>query len=167
MNDAHGVIHIHSCPVALAPNVEWTISHVLGTTVRLSWTDQSCELGTVRASIEWSGPAGSASRCTSALRGWEQTRFEVWESTGVGRDGVRYAHTPALGVFYTLTDAAGNSMVGEDRVRYAMELAQGDAAELEHELARALGCAWDDELEPYRQTTTKLVTPLRQRTSAN
>jgi hypothetical protein len=58
-------------------------------------------------------------------------------------------------------------MVGEDRVRYAIELAQGDATELEHELARALGCAWDDELEPYRQTATNLVTPLRQRTSAN
>lgn len=167
MKDAHGVIHIHSCPVALAPNVEWTISHVLGSTVQFSWTDQSCEPGTVRASVEWSGPAGSAARCTSALRGWEQTRFEVWESTCNDRDGVRYAHTPDLGVFYTLTDAAGNSMVGEDRVRYAIELAQGDAAELELELARALGCAWDDELEPYRQTAANLVTPIRQRTSVN
>jgi hypothetical protein len=167
MKDAHGVIHIHSCPVALAPNVEWTLSHVLGTKVQLSWTDQSCEPGTVRASIEWSGPTGSAARCTSALRGWEHTRFEVWESTGANRDGVRYAHTPDLGVFYTLTDAAGNSMVGEDRVRYAIELAQGDATELEHELARALGCAWDDELEPYRETATNLVTPIRQRTSVN
>lgn len=167
MKDAHGVIHIHSCPVALAPNVEWTISHVFGAAVQISWTDQSCERGTVRASFEWSGPAGSAARCTSALRGWEQTRFEVWESTSEGLDGVRYAHTPALGVFYTLTDAAGNSMVGEDRVRYAMELAQGDGAELEHELARALGCAWDDELEPYRLTANTVVTPLRQRTSVN
>jgi hypothetical protein len=167
MKDARGVIHIHSCPVTLAPNVEWTISHVLGTKVELSWVDQSCEPGTVRASIEWSGPAGSAARCTSALRGWEQTRFEVWESTGSDRDGVRYAHTPALGIFYTLTDAAGNSVVGEDRVRYAIELAQGDAAEMEHELARALGCAWDDELEPFRRTTTNVATPLRQRLSAN
>ena len=165
--DAHGVIHVHSCPVALAPNIEWTISHVLGTTVRLSWVDQTSEPGTVCASIEWTGPAGSAARCTSALRGWEQTRFEVWESTGVNRDGVRYAHTPDLGIFFTLTDAAGNSMVGEDRVRYAIELAQGDAAELEHELARALGCAWDDELEPFRQTAINVVTPIRQRLSAN
>lgn len=167
MKDAHGVIHIHSCPVALAPNVEWTIAHVFGSNSRLSWTDQSAEQGTVRGSIDWIGPSGSAARCASALRGWEQTRFEVWESTGVGRDGVRYVHTPDLGIFFTLTDAAGNSVVGEDRVRYAIELAQGDAVELEHELARALGCTWDDELEPFRRTATSAVVPLRQRTSAN
>jgi hypothetical protein len=91
----------------------------------------------------------------------------VWESTGERRDGIRYAHTPDLGIFFTLTDAAGNSMVGEDRIRYAIELAQGDAAELEHELARALGCAWDDELEPFRQSATNVVTPIRERLSAN
>jgi 2-polyprenyl-6-methoxyphenol hydroxylase-like FAD-dependent oxidoreductase len=51
-------------------------------------------------------------------------------------------------------------MVGEDRVRYAMELAQGDAAELAHELARALGFAWDDELEPYRAGRYADVVPL-------
>jgi hypothetical protein len=167
MNEARGVIHIHSCPVALAPNLEWTMSHVFGTKVQVSWTDQSCELGTVRASIEWSGSAGSAARCASALRGWEQTRFEIWEATSGGRDGVRYAHTPNLGIFFTLTDAAGNSMVGEDRVRYAIELAQGDAVELEHELALALGFAWDDELEPFRQTATSQITPIRQRQSAH
>lgn len=167
MKNAHGVIRIHSCPVALAPNVEWTISHVLGATVRLSWSDQPCEPGTMHASIEWSGPAGSAARCTSALRGWEQTRFEVWEATGDGRDGVRYAHTPDLGIFYTLTDAAGNGVVGEDRVRYAMELARGDATELENELAHALGCAWDDELEPFRRSVSTAATPIRQRQSAN
>lgn len=167
MKDAHGVIYIHSCPVALAPNVEWTIAHVLGSNLRFGWTDQSAEQGTVRGSIEWFGGAGSAARCASALRGWEQTRFEVWESTGDGRDGVRYVHTPDLGIFFTLTDAAGNSVVGEDRIRYAIELARGDATELERELARALGCGWDDELEPFRRTATSEITPLRQRTSAN
>jgi hypothetical protein len=58
-------------------------------------------------------------------------------------------------------------MVGEDRVRYAIELAQGDAVELEHELALAMGFAWDDELEPFRQTATSQITPIRQRQSAH
>ena len=165
--DAHGVIHIHSCPVALAPHVQWTISHVVGSDIQFEWADQSQESGSVCTSVEWAGAVGSAARFASALRGWEQTRFEVWESTTTNRDGVRYAHTPDLGIFFTLTDAAGNSMIGEDRIRYAMELAQGNAEELEHELSRALGSAWDDELEPFRQSATSVITPLRQRMRAN
>jgi hypothetical protein len=165
--DAHGVIHIHSCPVALASHVEWTIAHVVGSGLPLQWADQSEEPGTVRGSLEWVGAVGSAARFASALRGWEQTRFEVWESTTTNRDGVRYAHTPGLGIFFTLTDAAGNSMIGEDRIRYAIEVAQGNVEELEHELSRALGIAWDDELEPFRQTATTIITPIRQRTTAN
>jgi hypothetical protein len=54
-----------------------------------------------------------------------------------------------------LTDAAGNAMVGEDRIRYAIEMARGDGTELEHELSLALGIAWDDELEPYRRSADK------------
>jgi hypothetical protein len=165
--DAHGVIHIHSCPVVLAPHVEWTIAHIMGSESRFAWTDQSHEQGTVRGSLDWVGPVGSAARCASALRGWEQTRFEVWESTTANRDGVRFAHTPELGIFFTLTDAAGNSMVGEDRIRYAIELAQGNADDLVTELSYALGSAWDDELEPFRQAATTVITPIRQRTSAN
>lgn len=167
MNDARGVIHIHSCPIALAPNVEWTLAHVFGTDLRLNWSDQPHELGTVAASLEWSGPAGSASRAASALRGWEQTRFEIWESCGQGRDGMRYAHTPELGIFFTLTDAAGNSMVGEDRIRYAIDVAAGDIEELEHELSLALGTAWDDALEPFRQSTMAAITPIRREVGAS
>jgi hypothetical protein len=65
-----------------------------------------------------------------------------------------------LGIFFTLTDAAGNSMVGEDRIRYAMDVAAGDVDELERELSLALGTAWDDELEPYRHTSSATVTPI-------
>jgi hypothetical protein len=152
MDDAHGVMRIHSCPSALAQHVEWTLSHVLGTVIRLDWRDQPALERGVRTELDWTGAAGSAARLASAMRGWNDTRFEVTESTGPNRDGVRYVHTPSLGVFYTLTDAIGNAMVGEDRIRYVMELAAGDALELERELRIALGTVWDDELEPYRAT---------------
>ncbi|MBJ7433804.1 MAG: DUF3145 family protein [Microbacteriaceae bacterium] len=155
MNDAHGVIHVHSCPVALAPHVAWTLGHILGSETRVDWADQHCEPGSVRTTVTWSGPSGSAARFASALRGWDHTRFEVWESTATHRDGVRFVHTPNLGIFFTLTDAAGNAMVGEDRIRYAIEMARGEATELEHELSLALGTAWDDELEPYRRSEDK------------
>ncbi len=161
MNDAHGVIFIHSCPVALAPHVAWTIGHVLGSEARIEWVTQPCEEGSVCATVDWEGSGGSAARLASALRGWDRTRFEVWESTAANRDGVRYLHTPRLGVFFTLTDAAGNSMVGEDRVRYAMEMARGNATDLQHELSLALGMDWDDELEPYRRSVDRPLSVTR------
>jgi hypothetical protein len=62
-------------------------------------------------------------------------------------------HTPGLGIHYAQTDTAGNVVIGEDRVRYAMEVSAGDLAELQRELEVALGAAWDDELEPFRHAS--------------
>ncbi|MFM6967543.1 MAG: DUF3145 family protein [Microbacteriaceae bacterium] len=160
MSDAHGVIQIHSCPPALAQHVAWTLSSALAVPVRPLWSEQPVERGTVRAELEWSGEHGTAARIASAMLGWADLRFEISEETAAGRDGVRYAHTPSLGIFYTLIDAAGNSMVNEDRVRYAIEIADGDIVELERELRLALGNAWDDEMEPYRAAQFAVVVPL-------
>jgi hypothetical protein len=162
MNDAHGVIHVHSCPVALAPHVGWTLGHIVGSEMSIQWGEQPREEGSVRATVSWTGPSGSAARFASALRGWDRTRFEVWESTATNRDGVRYVHTPDLGIFFTLTDAVGNAMVGEDRVRYAIDMANGDTTELLNELSLALGTAWDDELEPYRRSVSQQLPVTRQ-----
>ena len=160
MSDAHGVIQIHSCPPALAQHVAWTLSSALAVPVRPFWSEQPAESGTVRAEVEWSGEHGTAARIASAMLGWADLRFEITEDTATGRDGVRYVHTPSLGIFYTLIDAAGNAMVNEDRVRYAMGIADGDITELERELRLALGTAWDDELEPYRAAQFADVVPL-------
>ncbi|HEV7182849.1 MAG: DUF3145 family protein, partial [Actinomycetales bacterium] len=89
----------------------------------------------------------------SALRGWEHLRFEVTEDAGLGTDGGRWMHTPDLGIFFAQTDTAGNTVIPEDRVRYAMEIAGANALELHRELRLALGQAWDDELEPFRHAS--------------
>jgi len=62
-------------------------------------------------------------------------------------------HTPDLGVFFAQTDTAGNLVIPEDRIRFAMESAGSDAFELHRELRLALGQAWDDELEPFRRAS--------------
>ena len=161
MSDAHGVILIHSCTPALAQHVGWTLSSALGVPVRPQWLEQSAEPGTVRTELEWSGESGTAARLASAMLGWTDLRFEITEDTAAGRDGVRYTHTPSLGIFYTLIDAAGNAVINEDRVRYAMGIADGDIVELERELKLALGTAWDEELEPYRASAFADIVPLR------
>lgn len=93
---------------------------------------------------------GTGAKIASELRGWEHLRFEVTEEPSDGVDGGRWMHTPGLGIFFVQTDAAGNVVVPEERIRYALEVAGGNATELHRELRLAMGQAWDEELEPFR-----------------
>jgi hypothetical protein len=150
---ARGMLFVHSSPRALSPHVEWAVGRALGSPVNFDWAEQPVLPGTMRAEYSWTGDPGAGARIASALRGWEQLRFEVSEDPAPGNDGSRWMHTPELGVFYAQTDSAGNVVIPEDRVRYAMEIAAFDAAELHRELRLALGQAWDDELEPFRHAS--------------
>ncbi len=147
---ARGVIFIHSAPRALCPHLEWAVGRALGRAVNFDWDDQPVLSGSRRAEFFWDGPAGTGAALASAIRGWEHLRFEVAEDPTPRSDGGRWMHTPGLGVHYAQTDASGNVVIGEDRIRYAIEISGGDAAELQRELDVALGAAWDDELEPFR-----------------
>ncbi|MFM2719147.1 DUF3145 domain-containing protein [Microbacterium mcarthurae (nom. nud.)] len=147
---SRGVILIHSAPRALCPHLEWAVGRALGRAVNFDWADQPVLHGSRRAEFYWEGPVGTGAALASAIRGWEHLRFEVSEDPTPRSDGGRWMHTPGLGIHYAQTDAAGNVVIGEDRVRYAMEVAAGDAFELQRELDVALGSAWDEELEPFR-----------------
>jgi hypothetical protein len=144
------VLFVHSAPRALCPHIEWAAGRAIDRAVNFDWIDQPVLPGTQRAEFVWEGEAGSGAKIASALRGWEHLRFEVTEDAALGSDGGRWMHTPDLGIFFAQTDAAGNTVIPEDRVRYAMEVAGGNALELHRELRLALGQAWDDELEPFR-----------------
>ncbi|GAB3617043.1 DUF3145 domain-containing protein [Okibacterium endophyticum] len=144
---------IHSSPRALCPHVEWAAGRALGRAVNFSWVEQPVLKGCHRAEFYWEGTAGMGAAIASSLRGWEHLRFEVTEDPTAGTDGGRWLHTPDLGIFYAQTDSVGNMVVPEDRIRYAMEVAAGDAAELQRELRVALGQAWDDELESFRHAS--------------
>ena len=147
---ARGMIFIHSAPAALQAHVEWAIGSVLGVPVQPTWQDQPVLARTFRTELSWSGPAGTGAQIASALRGWTHLRFEVCEDATPRSDGGRWFHTPDLGIFFAQTDALGNVVVPEDRIRYAVEIAGDDLRELKRELNVALGQAWDDELEPFR-----------------
>ena len=49
-----------------------------------------------------------------------------------------------------MTDAHGNIVVSEDRIRAALERAADDPKRMQREMELSLGQAWDDELEPFR-----------------
>jgi hypothetical protein len=128
----------------------------------MPWIGQAAAPGSLRASLNWQAQPGAAGAITSALAGWNRLRFEVTEDASPGCDGVRHCYTPDLGIFTAVTSANGDIMIPESRLRAAMTLAAasgttaggtapGLVSPLEAQLARLLGTAWDDELEPFRR----------------
>jgi len=146
-----GLFVVHSCPKALTSHVEWALASRIGTVVKLDWSPQPLLPDTVRAEALWEGPIGTAADVASSLFGWQHLRFEITEDQTALSDGGRWMHTPGLGICHMRTDSAGNAVLTEQVVHHAIAAAAGDAERLSRALQRALGAAWDAELEPYRQ----------------
>ena len=145
-----GVLYVHSAPSALCPHIEWAVSGVIGVPVSMDWTPQPAQTGTYRAELSWTGDVGAAAAVASALRGWNQLRFEITEEATASSEGARYSYTPELGVFHAVTGLHGDIMIPEDRLKAAVvKSALGDTT-LELEVDKLLGKPWDDELEPFR-----------------
>ncbi|MEU8894505.1 DUF3145 domain-containing protein [Nocardia sp. NPDC048505] len=148
-----GVVWIHSSPAALCPHIEWALTSALGTPAKLRWTAQPAD-GQLRATSDWIGPVGTAARIAQSLRSWPVLRFEVTEEPSEGVDGERYSFVPNLGLWHGSTSANGDVALGEMRLRAmlqaAKELGKYNSYDLAAEIDRALGTAWDDDLEIYR-----------------
>jgi hypothetical protein len=145
----------------VCPHVEWAIARVLNVPVRLEWTVQPVEPGARRAEYVWAGRPGTGGEMADALRQWSMLRFEVTEEPSPGVDGERFMHVPGRGLFRATASANGDIMLSEDRLRALVASSRGYEA-LAHTLDKALGAAWDAELEPYRHagegTPTTLLT---------
>ena len=87
--------------VGTVPRIEWAVGGAFGTPVRLDWIPQPAERAAYRMEYAWTGPAGTAARLTSALKGWQRMRFEATEEASDGVEAHRYSYTPALGVLHT------------------------------------------------------------------
>jgi hypothetical protein len=150
----HGMIIIHSAPRALTPHLEWAVSGVLGVPARFRWSgqpasDRSTRL--VRAEARWSGTEETGALLATALRGFEDLRYEIVQDQTATTEGARWMHTPALGIFYCPIDLAGNTLVPENRITSALETHRSDPRALREALDLALGTAWDDELDTFRE----------------
>jgi hypothetical protein len=145
-----GVVFVHSAPSALCPHIEWAVSGVLGAEASMQWTPQPAQPGAHRAEFSWVGEVGTAALIASALRGWEQMRFEVTEEPSPGAEAARYSYTPELGVFHAVIGLHGDVMIPEDRIKSAVLKSSLGQVALVNELDQLLGKPWDDELEPFR-----------------
>ncbi|MDQ1680777.1 MAG: hypothetical protein QOI42_1636 [Frankiaceae bacterium] len=145
-----GTLHVHSCPPALTPHVEWALSNELGVRVTLSWREQPVGPGMLRTEGTWRGRIGAAGRLASVLKGWSMLLFDVTEEPSTGCDGTRYSFTPTLGLFSATTSANGDVVVGEQQLRAVLTGAPYVGA-VPVAIETLLGTAWDAELEPFRQ----------------
>ena len=159
MSTTRGVLYVHSSPSALCPHVEWAVGGVFGAPTRLDWTPQPVERSSYRAERSWTGPAGTAARLASALKGWQRLRFEVTQDPTAATEGERYSYTPSLGVFRATIGVHGDILVAEDRIKQAMAAAALGTGDLVERLDALLGRPWDAELEPFRQAGD--ATPVR------
>lgn len=150
MSTTRGVLFIHSAPTAVGPHIDWALSAVLGVPVHLEWADQPAQRASVRAEHSWTGPAGTAARVASALRGWDRLRYEITEDPCEGSDGQRYSFTPSLGLFAAMTSTNGDIVLPEDRVKTLLASAAKAGTDVTEDLERLLGTPWDDELEVFR-----------------
>ncbi|GGF58605.1 hypothetical protein GCM10011519_35520 [Marmoricola endophyticus] len=145
-----GVLYVHSAPAALCPHVEWATSGVLGASVAFDWSSQPAQTATQRAEFSWTGDIGTASGVASALRGWDQLRFEITEEPTARSEGARFSYTPSLGIFHAVTGLHGDVMIPEDRLKAAVVKAALGETTLPREIDKLLGKPWDDELETFR-----------------
>lgn len=145
-----GVVAVHSASAALCPHVGWALESVLGRAVSLDWRPQPLGDG-LRTEFTWAGPQGLGAALASALAPFSGIRYEVTEDPSAGSDGARWSYTPSLGLHHCMTNASGDIVVHENRVRRAIAEAHGDARLLAATLDVLLGAPWDAELEPYRE----------------
>ncbi|WP_179749104.1 DUF3145 domain-containing protein [Microlunatus parietis] len=150
MSTTRGVLYVHSAPSALCPHVEWAVGGVFGMPVRLDWIPQPVERASYRTEYSWTGPAGTAGKLASAIKGWQRLRFEVTEEATAASEAERYSYTPTLGIFHAITGIHGDIMIPEDRIRHAMATASLGRRDLTAVLDELLGKDWDSELEPFR-----------------
>jgi hypothetical protein len=152
-----GLVVIHSAPSALRQHIEWGVNSLLGAPQNIFWRDQPLSPGTVRTTLEFRAPLGTAAKIATALKNWHYLRFEVSELGNHG--GEIFRCTPELGIHRAQVDAVGTIFVSEDVIRTA--LVHFDDLEIRENLGVALGTAWDEALEPYRGVDLQEVQRLR------
>ena len=152
-----GLVVIHSAPSALRQHIEWGLNSLLGAPQNIFWRDQPLAPGTVRTTLEFRAPSGTASKIATALKNWHYLRFEVSELGVYG--GEIFRCTPELGIHRASVDSVGTILVSEDVIRKA--LTHFDEQEVRNNLGLALGSEWDEALEPFRGVDLQEIQRLR------
>ena len=113
---------IHSASAALCPHIVWALEAVLDTRLTVEWSDQPAGQRLLRAEIRWNGPVGTGAQLATALRGWDNVRYEVTEEHTAISQGSRYVYTPSLGIHHSWMAPTGDTRrtsEGPDRKKWS------------------------------------------------
>ena len=146
-----GLVFIHQAPASLLSHIEWTISGICGAPITIRWHSLPAPERGYRALAHWEGPEGSGAVLATSFMNLKQLIFEVTEQDSLNESGYRWSYTPALGMFSSATDQAGNILVSENQLRFIVDSCGSNGLKLQAELRKVLGQAFDDELESYRE----------------
>jgi len=146
-----GLVFIHQAPSALLTHIEWTISGVCGAPLTIGWNVLPAPIHGYRALVPWEGPEGSGAVLATSFMNLKQLTFEVIQQDSLDVSGYRWSFTPALGMFSSATDEAGNILVSENQLRFIVDSFGSNGLKLQAELRKVLGQAFDDELESFRE----------------
>jgi Protein of unknown function (DUF3145) len=149
-----GILWVHSAPFALRDDIERVVGEIARPQGSWPWTAQPAAPGQVRAEIAYLGPAGASAEIASALAHYRLLRFEVCEEQSAGCDGVRYSHTPTLGLFAASVSGNGDLVIPEQRLKDALDATAHDGC-LRARLRELLGQDWDRELERFRRAAVR------------
>ena len=152
-----GLVVIHSAPSALRQHIEWGLNSLLGAPHNIFWRDQPLAPGSVRTTLEFRAPIGTAAKIATALKNWHYLRFEVSELSSTG--GEIFRCTPELGIHRASVDSVGTIMISEDQIRRA--LGHFDELEVRESLEESLGKEWELALESLRGVDLQEVQRLR------
>jgi hypothetical protein len=147
---AHGTLIIHASTKAMTAPIEWVLSDLAKTPVKLDWYTQTISPAMVRCAYEWTGQDGMAAKIATGLRNIPHVRFEVTQMSASPDFNQRFCFTPNLGIYRADINVHGDVVVNEQRLRHLMETNRNDLTELQKSIDDLLGTAWDVELEPFR-----------------
>lgn len=134
---------IHACPGASLDLVDRHLPEI-----EIAWSNQALLIGSVKGEITLKLASLQFEDLVSQLARIEGIYLDAMQQ---GKEaGALFMVTPGLGVFRAETNAAGEIMISEDRIRTALEQSAGNHRELGRLLRILLGQAWDDILEPFR-----------------
>jgi hypothetical protein len=104
-----------------------------------------------RALALWDASEGAGAVLATSFMNLKQLSFEVIQQDSLDVAGYRWSYTPNLGMFSSATDEAGNILVSENQLRFIVDSCGSNGLKLQAEIRKALGQAFDDELESYRE----------------
>lgn len=160
---AHGTLIVHASTKAMTAPIEWQLSDITGTHVKIDWYSQNISPSMVRGSFEWSGQAGYAAKIATGLRTIPHIRFEVTEMSNTSDFNQRFCFTPTLGIFRADINVHGDVVINEQQIRHVMEKSASHPELLQESIDQLLGTAWDVELEPFRVSMDSDVVRLAHR----